>query len=197
MPEWNADSRRLQIDGQIVKRFKWPAANQEAVLCAFEEEGWPERIDDPLPPQPEQDAKRRLADTIKCLNRKQVNELMHFRGDGTGEGVVWERHDTNGKALQHFSVPSEEIWPYEPAYVNEEPHAFVYQSAKPVASFHYFRFFPPYNKSKQISNEDWLQLSLLWPKPRSCLGPHILGKRMGRQWERMASRSSVRSWTFR
>lgn len=91
VPQWDAESRKLELEAQLVKRFKWPAANQEAVLCAFQEEGWPDRIDDPLPPQPEQNSKRRLADTIKCLNRKQANELIHFRGDGTGEGVVWER----------------------------------------------------------------------------------------------------------
>lgn len=97
-PHWDAELRKLHLNEQIVKRFKWPAPNQEAVLSAFHEEGWPERIDDPLRPQPEQDPKRRLADTIKCLNRSQVNQLIHFRGDGTGEGVVWERPDTNGKS---------------------------------------------------------------------------------------------------
>lgn len=91
VPHWDPSSRKLLLDDRLVKRFKWPAANQEAVLCAFQEENWPERIDDPLPPQPEQDPKRRLADTIKCLNRKQVSELIHFRGDGSGEGVTWER----------------------------------------------------------------------------------------------------------
>jgi hypothetical protein len=87
---WDPDTRKLTVNGQIIKRFKWPAANQEAILSAFQEEGWPERIDDPLPPQPEQDSKRRLSDTIKCLNRKQTNHLLHFRGDGTGEGITWE-----------------------------------------------------------------------------------------------------------
>ncbi len=91
MPSWDLVSRRLQFGARIVKRFRWPAANQMAVLCAFQEEGWPERIDDPLIPQPEQDSKRRLADTIKSLNRKQINELICFHGDGTGEGVLWER----------------------------------------------------------------------------------------------------------
>jgi hypothetical protein len=91
VPVWNANTRELRIDGKVVKRFKWYAMNQEIVLSSFQEEGWPLRIDDPLPPQPEQDSKRRLSDTIKCLNRKQINELIHFRGDGTGEGVVWER----------------------------------------------------------------------------------------------------------
>lgn len=86
---WDADTRRLCVNGQVVKRFKWPAANQEIVLNAFQEEGWPERIDDPLPPQPDQNPKRRLSDTIKCLNRKQTNHLIHFHGDGTGEGIIW------------------------------------------------------------------------------------------------------------
>lgn len=89
-PDWDADLRRLRLNGELVKRFKWPAVNQEAVLCVFQEEGWPCRIDDPLPPQAEQDPKRRLADTIKCLNRKQIHQRVHFRGDGTGEGVIWE-----------------------------------------------------------------------------------------------------------
>jgi hypothetical protein len=98
---WDAEARKLRVNGEIVKRFKWPAANQESVLNAFQEEGWPERIDDPLPPHPEQDPKRRLSDTIKCLNRKQKSHLVHFRGDGTGEGIVWEfvqrDSDANGE----------------------------------------------------------------------------------------------------
>ncbi|QDS94734.1 hypothetical protein FF011L_35150 [Roseimaritima multifibrata] len=100
-PEWKSQSRRLTFNGLEVKRFKWPASNQEAVLCAFQEEDWPERIDDPLRPHPDQDSKRRLADTIKCLNRKQVNNLIHFRGDGTGEGVIWEprNNDRIGQKL--------------------------------------------------------------------------------------------------
>ena len=63
------------------------------MLSAFQEEAWPMRIDDPLGPSPSVDTKRRLADTIKCLNRRQENQIVHFRGDGSGEGVVWESLD--------------------------------------------------------------------------------------------------------
>ncbi len=87
---WYPESRKLLVNGKLVKRFKWPAVNQETVLTAFQEEDWPERIDDPLPPRDELNSKRRLADTIKCLNRRQTNSLIHFRGDGTGEDIVWE-----------------------------------------------------------------------------------------------------------
>jgi len=96
MPTWDSQTRELRIDVVTVKRFKWTAVNQETVLAAFEEECWPHRIDDPLPPHPEQDSKRRLSDTIKCLNRKQINPLIHFRGDGTGEGVTWELVEEDG-----------------------------------------------------------------------------------------------------
>jgi hypothetical protein len=107
-PQWDAEKRVLSWSGCVVKRFKWHALNQERVLAAFEEERWPGRIDDPLPPEPEQDPKRRLSDTIKCLNRKQIHELLHFRGDGTGEGVIWEyigADAPNGKPALLPSAP--------------------------------------------------------------------------------------------
>ena len=90
LPQWDDQRHELRLGDVLVKRFKWRAANQEAILAAFHEEGWPARIDDPLPPVPETDPKRRLSDTIKCLNRKQQNSLVRFSGDGTGEGVLWD-----------------------------------------------------------------------------------------------------------
>jgi hypothetical protein len=90
LPIWD-DSRRILLwDGQIVKRFKRRAINQELILSAFQEENWPERIDDPLTPEPCLDMKRRLNATIRCLNHGREHLLLHFRGDGTGQGVVWE-----------------------------------------------------------------------------------------------------------
>ncbi len=90
VPKWDRDRRQLRFDGQIVKEFKLPSPNQEAVLVAFEEEGWPARIDDPLSPIAEVDPRRRLHDTIKALNRKQKQSLLRFMGDGSGEGIRWE-----------------------------------------------------------------------------------------------------------
>ncbi len=84
IPNWDAELRELTLDGKIVKQFKWPAPNQEIILSSFEEEGWPLRIDDPLPPQSKQDPKRRLSDTIKGLNQKQQQAWIRFHGDGGG-----------------------------------------------------------------------------------------------------------------
>lgn len=90
MPCWDRERRELRLGDVVVKRFKWPAENQEQVLDAFQEEGWPAHIDDPLVPHPKICPKRRLHDTLKCLNRKQVNQVIKFRGDGTGQGVLLE-----------------------------------------------------------------------------------------------------------
>lgn len=89
MPTWDSDRQQLRVGRVIVKEFKVPAANQEAILAAFQEEGWCPRIDDPLAPKLNQDSKRRLHDTINSLNRNQKHALIRFSGDGKGEGVRW------------------------------------------------------------------------------------------------------------
>lgn len=91
-PIWDPERRELRYQRDLVKQFRWQAMNQEMILAAFQEEDWPARIDDPLPPQADQDPKRRLHDAIKGLNRYQDEPLIliRFRGDGTGEGVIWE-----------------------------------------------------------------------------------------------------------
>ncbi len=90
IPHWDADDRTLYVGHLVVKEYRVRSPNQEAVLSAFEEEGWPHYIDDPLSPVADQSPKQRLRDTIKCLNANQKNRLIRFRGDGTGERVRWE-----------------------------------------------------------------------------------------------------------
>jgi hypothetical protein len=68
---------------------KQPAAYQEGVLRAFDEEKWPPRIDDPLVPRPGQDSKRWLHSTISKLNRSQEACLIHFGGGSYGQSITW------------------------------------------------------------------------------------------------------------
>jgi hypothetical protein len=70
------------------------------VLLVFQESGWENPIDDPLPPTAGIDPKDRLHDTIKCLNRRQQIPLLHFGGDGTSEGVVWKYSQKASELLQ-------------------------------------------------------------------------------------------------
>jgi hypothetical protein len=88
-PHWDPGLRQLTIGEEVVKRFQRPARVQEMILAAFEEEGWPPRIDDPLPRMAGQDPKRRLRGVIEALNQNQLVRIVHFLGDGTGERVCW------------------------------------------------------------------------------------------------------------
>ena len=108
-PLWDRDNRVLSFGGQIVKRFGRSSPNQEAVLQAFEEQGWPCRIDDPLPYCDEVAPKPRLHDTIRWLNLKHECRLLRFLGDGTGEGVCWKLVANRGLILH--GGPAEELRP--------------------------------------------------------------------------------------
>lgn len=94
LPQWDAVRRELRVGEVVVKRFRGAAPNQTTILAAFEEEGWPERIDDPLPPDPYCSSSERLHDAIKNLNRNHLVPLLRFHGDGTGRGIRWQIEET-------------------------------------------------------------------------------------------------------
>lgn len=109
VPTWDDDRQELRLGNVVIKRFKVPAANQQRILAAFEEEQWPVRIDDPLPPTPDQLPKRRLHDTINSLNRNQLRPLIRFLGDGRGEGVRWRLVTCEGNEQQAYGGGSRGI----------------------------------------------------------------------------------------
>jgi hypothetical protein len=93
-PSWDAEGRCLWLGDRLLLRFRQPAPHQTRLLEAFEEQRWlGGHIDDPLPRfdlENDEDAKRRLHETIKNLNRRLPAGTIRFRGDGTGQGVWWE-----------------------------------------------------------------------------------------------------------
>jgi hypothetical protein len=89
VPRWDSASRSLWWRQCLIKEFCRPAGNQELVLTALEEEGWPPQIDDPLPGTRDIDPKVRLHDTIKSLNRNHHYRIISFGGDGRGCGIRW------------------------------------------------------------------------------------------------------------
>jgi hypothetical protein len=88
-PHWDRRRRVLTFNGLVVKRFVPKAINQMLLLDVFEECGWPERIDDPLPQVPGKLPVHRLHDTLKQLNNARVNRVIQFGRDGTGTGACW------------------------------------------------------------------------------------------------------------
>jgi hypothetical protein len=93
-PCWSSTRRELTVNGTVVKRFRVRAPNQELILSAFEEEGWPDHIDDPLPVRSDIDPHTRLHDAINRLNGRQLHRLIHFSGNGHGDGVSWAFRQT-------------------------------------------------------------------------------------------------------
>lgn len=89
-PEWDAQIRELRLGDEVLKRFRVPACNQQLILSAFEEEGWPAKIDDPLPRTVTVHSKPRLHAAIQSLNRNQRPHRIRFRGNGKGDGILWE-----------------------------------------------------------------------------------------------------------
>jgi hypothetical protein len=90
LPRYDREKRQFLWGRRLLKHFRQPSPNQEIVLCAAEELGWPDWFDDPLPGRGKGNAKVRLHDTIKDLNRRQLACLIRFKGDGTGTRVGWE-----------------------------------------------------------------------------------------------------------
>jgi hypothetical protein len=89
-PAYDSANRVFVWGQHLLKQFRQPAHNQEAILLAAEEMSWPFWFDDPLPKAPGMNPKVRLHDTIKWLNQRQAKSLIHFKGDGTGTRLGWE-----------------------------------------------------------------------------------------------------------
>jgi hypothetical protein len=87
-PHWDGHARTLSYEGIVCKRYARAAPHQERVLAAFQEQEWPEGIDDPLPPG-------KLADTIKDLQNAVRQSPITFERDGTGKGIEWRRRETD------------------------------------------------------------------------------------------------------
>ncbi len=92
-PRWNQHSQELSLAGELIKRFRQESPNQTRILAAFEEENWPQAIDDPLPQNTAIDPKERLRATTKALNRRQSSRLIRFSGNGSGRAVQWQLVD--------------------------------------------------------------------------------------------------------
>jgi hypothetical protein len=82
------------VGDQLLKEFRQPAPHQTLLLAVFQEQAWrPAHVDDPIPlrdGESQEDAKRRLHETIRNLNRGLPPATIYFRGDGTGQGVIWD-----------------------------------------------------------------------------------------------------------
>jgi hypothetical protein len=112
-PHWDAKHRELRLGAEVIKRFTHAAPSQELILSAFQEEGWPVEIDDPLPLKGYADAKRRLRQTVKNLNRAQRLQHLQFVINPDGESLRWQLTGPIG--------PRSRVWEAHPGRTSREP----------------------------------------------------------------------------
>jgi len=91
-PHWDAEERELRVGQDLVKRYQSPARSQEFILTLFEQRGWPRAIEDPFTQSPEPD-NNLLHNVVQTLNRKQINQRIHFRCSSGGRVISWELVD--------------------------------------------------------------------------------------------------------
>jgi hypothetical protein len=109
-PHWDAIRRILSVEGRVIKVYRQPSEMQQAVLTAFQESGWTDQIDDPLPQFDfdalrYQDPKARLRKTVEHLNRAQHPSTLFFSATGNGSRVCWSfRHAADCHRSQHDGV---------------------------------------------------------------------------------------------
>lgn len=89
-PNWNRERGELTFTGEVARQIARvnQARNIVLILDAFQEEGWPMRIDDPLPGN---GGAERLGDTLRRL--REGLSAITFERDGTGQGITWRRLD--------------------------------------------------------------------------------------------------------
>ena len=88
-PEWDRNSGLLRYNGEVIRKFRQlkKSANVVAILDAFQEAGWPNRIDMPTQLRGGSAPDERLRDSVKSLNSSLTG--IRFFSDGTGTGIEW------------------------------------------------------------------------------------------------------------
>jgi hypothetical protein len=89
VPHWDARTDTLHCFDQRLK-VRFDAANLRVVLDAFEAQGWPRRIANPLRAGNGVTAKRKLQQTVKSLSERLRGTGLRLRMDGEAMGVCWE-----------------------------------------------------------------------------------------------------------
>jgi hypothetical protein len=102
IPRWDCELRQLWFSGSLIREYRVPSPNQELILAAFQELMWPAHIDDPLPPVPGVETRKRLHDTIVRLNRHHQHRRIRFRGNGGGRVYSGS---ASGSRLERLATP--------------------------------------------------------------------------------------------
>jgi hypothetical protein len=86
-PRWDGERRELYFGNNLCKEYRVRAPNQISILEAFENDGWPKRIDDPISSGADNATRQRTSDAVRALN---INDYIRFELAGDREGILWK-----------------------------------------------------------------------------------------------------------
>lgn len=81
-PSWDRELSVLMYRNKLVRKVRPIAVRVVTLLDVFEEDGWPQRVDNPFPDD------QKMREAIASLNRNLT--AIRFKADGSGEGILWE-----------------------------------------------------------------------------------------------------------
>lgn len=105
VPFWDRRKRRLYFRSELVKAFTSPASHQEMILSAFQEQGWPEAVVNPLPGASEDERHLRLERAVRRLNGRQRSQLLAFHVCAAGTNVSWEHFFQKSSGTEVLALP--------------------------------------------------------------------------------------------
>ena len=90
-PAWINSRGELRFRDQTVAHLAYEESYQRTVVDAFDQRGWPKRLQDPLPRADDDgvNVKERLRNTVKNLNRQLKGSGLRFYVTGAGRLVGW------------------------------------------------------------------------------------------------------------
>jgi hypothetical protein len=89
-PRWDPRLLVLQVDDIAVKEFQAKARNQLVIVSAFDTQGWPRQIDNPLDSGGPAQRAQALADAVHGLNRNLRAKVIRFHTAEKGASVRYE-----------------------------------------------------------------------------------------------------------
>ena len=93
LPRYDDERGTLSFDGQVIRQFHRKAEHQRPILQAFQDTGWPRRLENVLARLMPWDSPRRLSDAVTELNEQQTTKRIHFWVERGTHAVHWEPID--------------------------------------------------------------------------------------------------------
>jgi hypothetical protein len=87
LPEWDKENLRLRWKDEVVRTIRCDADDVILILDSFHEQGWPQRILNPLPGPPE-NREEKLNSAISSLNHKL--KMLRFHTARNCKEIWWE-----------------------------------------------------------------------------------------------------------